>query len=411
MFQKFIKNFRDLPDSNKSMIYLMWIYSIWWVISGLFVNIFIFKLNQNIVDVIWYNIVSFTFCLVWFSLIWYIVSLLKKDIKNMYYIAYTLFIISFVYLLWFHSTLNEIIVFSIFYWTGNGAFRCAVHSQELVHIADKKRDLYSSSISAGSTIIGIAMPLLVSAIFFIAKYISINAYIILFLFLPLLYLCSFLFINQIESYIPDRIKKADVKNFFNLKKYLFWLLYICGVSLYQWIQFIISATIAITLLKTEINVWLFEWVISLLSTVILIFLSHSRTQNNRIKIMWYLTLFLSVNYFVFAFQFHILWYLIYTIISIIIWPLYRVSEHVYDLKIMDSIKYEWSDFFPAMILREVLLWIGRMIVMMIILYVATRDNMHIEKVLQTWLILIPIFLIFAWSMIALHSKYEDKTIS
>ena len=144
----------------------------------------------------------------------------------MYYIAYSLFIVAFIYLLGFHSSLEEILIFALFYGTGNGAFRCAVHAQELVHIADKKRDLYSSSISAGSTIIGISMPLLVSATFFISKQLEINGYIILFLFLPLLYITSFIFINNIESYIPDTIKKADVKNFFNVKKYLFGLLYI-----------------------------------------------------------------------------------------------------------------------------------------------------------------------------------------
>lgn len=409
MFSKFIKNFQDLPLSNKSMVYLMWIYGMGGVISGLFVNIFIFKLDQNIVDVISYNLVFFTFSFIGFSLIGYVMSLLKKDIKNMYYISYSLFILGFVYLLFFHNQLVEILLFAMIFGTGNGAFRCAVHSQELVHIADKKRDLYSSSISAGSTIIGISMPLVVSWVFFVSKILSFNGYIILFLFLPFLYITSFLFIKNIESYIPDTIKKADVKNFFNFKKYFFWLLYILWVSFYQGIQYIIWATIAIYLLKTEINVGLFEGIISLLSTVILIFLSHSRTTDNRIKIMGYLTLFLSLNYFLFVANFSIFWYLIYTIIGIIVWPLYRVSEHVYDLKIMDSIKYEGSDFFPAMILREVLLWIWRMFVMLIILYVATLTNVELQSVLKVGLILIPTFLIFTWCMIALHTKYEDTT--
>ena len=89
-------------------------------------------------------------------------SLLKKNIKNMYYISYGLFILGFIYLLLFHNNLSEILVFAGIFGTGNGAFRCAVHSQELVHIEDKKRDLYSSSISAGTTIIGITMPLFAS---------------------------------------------------------------------------------------------------------------------------------------------------------------------------------------------------------------------------------------------------------
>jgi hypothetical protein len=35
----------------------------------------------------------------------------------------------------------------------------------------------------------------------------------------------------------------------------------------------------------------------------------------------------------------------------------RISEHVYDLALMDNIKTHNSDFYPAMILREVVLWL------------------------------------------------------
>lgn len=408
MFAKFIKNFQDLPLSNKSMVYLMWIYGMGWVIGWLFVNIYIFKLNKEIIDVIYYNLVFFTFSFFWFSLIGYIISLLKKDIKNMYYFSYILFIISFLFLLFFNQNMTMILFFASIYGLGNGAFRCAVHTQELVHIADNKRDLYSSSIHAGATIIGILMPIIVAFVFYISDLINYNGYIILFLFLPILYMTSFLFIKNIESYIPKKVKKSDVINFFNFKKYKFWLLYIIWVSLYQWIWFITWATISIYLLKTEINVGLFEGIISILSTIIVVFLAHKRTENNRIKIMWYLSIFLSLNYLMFVWNFTIFWYFIYTLIWIIIWPLFRVSEHVYDLKIMDTIKLKWSDFFPAMILREVLLWIGRIIVMWIVLYISFYSSLDLKNILRVGISLMPLFLALTWVSIYLHLKLEDK---
>lgn len=411
MFQKFIQNFKDLPLSNKSMVYLMWIYGMGWVIGGLFVNIYIFKLNKEIADVIYYNLVFFTFWLLGFSLIGHIVSILKKDIKNMYYFSYTLFIVSFIFLLFFHQNMTMILFFASLYGLGNGAFRCAVHTQELVHIADNKRDLYSSSIHAGSTIIGISMPMLVSVVFYLSKFMNFNGYILLFLFLPILYMTSFLFIKNIESYIPKKIKKADVSNFFNVKKYKFWLLYIIGVSLYQWIGFITGATISIYLLKTEINVWLFEGIISILSTIILVFLAHKRTQNNRVQIMGYLSLLLAVNYVIFVGNFNIYGFFVYTLIGIVVWPLFRVSEHVYDLQIMDSIKLEGSDFFPAMILREVLLWIGRVIVMGIVLYISLASDLDLKNVLRIGISLIPLFLFVTWGSIYLHLKVERSAIT
>lgn len=126
--------------------------------------------------------------------------------------------------------------------------------------------------------------------------------------------------------------------------------------------------------------------------------------------MLYLSILISINYIIFAFNFNIYGYFIFTLIWIILWPLYRVSEHVYDLKIMDSIKLKWSDFFPAMILREVLLWIWRIAVILLILYITIYSKQNLETILIIWLSLIPIFLIIARISIYMHLKYEEKNL-
>ena len=407
MFKNFLNSFNKLPNSNKSMIFLMWIYSIWWIIWWLFINIYVFKLNKEILDVLYYNLVFITSTFLWFSFLWYLMSLYRKDIKLLYYISYILFIISFLSLFLFKSFIFSIFLFGIIYWLWNWAFWCAVHTQELVHIKDNKRDLYSSSISAWTNVISIFIPLFISLIFFLSETIfNIDWYIVLFLILPLLYLTSFIFILNIESYIPSKITKKDVYNFFNLKKYKFWLLYIFWVGLYHWLTFFMWAIISIYLLKNEINVWLFEWIISIISTILLIFIANKRNSNNRIKIMWYLILFIFINYLFFVFNFNVFWYIIFNLILIILWPLYRVSEHVYDLKIMDSIKLKWSDFYPAMILRDVILWIWRFTTVWIILYISIFFWFNLESILRIWIVLIPIFMFIAWWSIYLHLKYE-----
>jgi len=94
-----------------------------------------------------------------------------------------------------------------------------VHTQELKNIENKNRDFYSSSISAGRNIISIFSPLLIAFVFYISEIFHFDGYLILFLFLPFVYLFSFVFISDIDSYIPSKIRKVDFKNFFNLKKY------------------------------------------------------------------------------------------------------------------------------------------------------------------------------------------------
>jgi len=407
MFKKISKKFKKLPESNKSMIYLMWIYWAGWIIGSLFVNIYVFSFNTEILDVLYYNIVFLTSVLIWFSVIWLLFSIYKKNIKNMYYMAYSAYILWFIFLFTF-SWYLWIYLFAIIYWLWFWMFRCAAHTQELVNIEDKTRDIYSSIISGWNNIINIFVPIIVSIIFLVVwKYFKFDPYIILFVFLPIIYLISFFFIKNIWDYIPSKIKKKDFKNFFNLKKYLFGQLYFLSVWVYQWIMWFLFPVVAIILLKTEVNVWLFEWIITFISTFLVIFVATKRKRKNRIKFMWILSFLLFINLVIFAFNFNIYWYIIFNLFALLLNPLYRISEHVFDLKLMDTIKVKWSDFYPAMILREISLWIWRIVILFIFVFLV-KYWLDINYILKIGLSLIWLFMIIAWWAIALHMKYENK---
>ena len=60
MLSTFFSTFFRLPRSNRSMIYLMWIYSLGGVITGVFLNIYVFKIHSSIEDLILYNLVFYT---------------------------------------------------------------------------------------------------------------------------------------------------------------------------------------------------------------------------------------------------------------------------------------------------------------------------------------------------------------
>ena len=407
MLKKFIKNFKKLPESNKSMIYLMWIYWAGWIIGSLFVNIYIFSFNKEILDVFYYNIIFLTNVLIWFSGVWLLFSIYSKNIKYMYYLSYSSYIIAFI-LLFMFTWFLWIYLFAIIFWLGFWMFRCAVHTQELVNIKDKDRDIYSSIISSWKNIIDIIMPFIISAIFFIVSlYFNFSPYLVLFVILPIIYLLSFFFIKNIWDYIPLKIKKKDFKNFFNLKKYLFWQLYFLFVWLYQGLFWSIPAIIAITILKTEINVWLFEWIITFISTFLVILVSSKRKRKNRIRFMWILSVLLFINLTMFAYNFNIYWYIIFTLIALLLNPLYRISEHVFDLKLMDTIKLKWSDFYPAMIFREISLWIWRISILLFFIFLV-KSWFENNQILRIWLVFIWLFLILAWWSVALHMKYENK---
>ncbi len=406
MLKNFINTFNKLPQSNKSMVYLMWIYSVWTIISGIFINIFIYKLQNNFSYNIYYNLVFFTFTFIGFSGTWWIISLFKKDIKNMYYLSYIWFILSFIFLFILKTNLIWIFLFTIIYWLSFWMFWLAVHTQELKNIQDKNRDFYSSSISAWKNLIEIIVPFLVAFIFFISVFVNIDWYFVLFFILPFIYSISFLFIKNIKSYIPKKIKKDDIKNFFNFKKYKWGHLYFLIWWFANWIDSAILWVISIILLKNEVNIWLFQWILAIVSTFLIFHLSVKRNPKNRLKYFFIFSLLLFINYTIFGVSFSLIAFIIFSLVWLFLNPLYRVSQHTYDLALMDNIKTKTSDFYPAMLFREIVLWIWRILGLIFILLLFYSTNFSLEKVLKISLILIWISFIFSFIFIYFWDKNE-----
>jgi len=393
------------------MVYLMWIYAVWSIIAFVFVNIYVFKIHNSFKDIIFYNINFFTFWLIWFSFIWWIMSLMNKNIKNMYYIWYIFFTLSFISLLIFDWNLLWAYLFWSLYWLWNWSFRCAVHTQELKNIKDENRDFYSSSISAWRNILQIITPLIISFIFYLWNIFNFDWYFVLFLILPFLYLSSFFIINNIDSYTPNKITLSDLKNFFCLKKYKYWHLYF----LFWWgiirsFELVLIPIISIVLLKNEINIWLFQWILTLISTYVVINLSFKRNIHTRLKYYFIICFLLFLTNFVFWIIFSLTFYILFSLANIFLSPIFRVSEHVYDLALMDSIKTKTSDFFPAMIFREVVLWIWRVLALIILYVLLYFTQINTNEILQSWLLIRWLFLIILPFTILLWEKYEKNYI-
>lgn len=378
---------KELPLSNRSMVYLMWIYQVWAIISTIFINIYVFKLNNDILDVILYNILWFFWIFIGFSWFWLIISYLKKEIKNLYYLSYIFSIISFIFIYIFNNLDYSIFIFAVIYGISCWCFWVSLHANELSNINKDKRDFYSSSVSAWSTLLKIIVPLFVSLLFFTWLYLNFDWYLALFFILPFIYLISFIYLKNTWYYIPTKTNKSDLKNFLNFKKYKYANLYIMFTWIHHAIVCVILAVISITFLKNEINIWIYEAIMSLVSVFAVMFLATKRNENNRLIFMFYASFLLSLNILIFVFNFSLIWYILFSLIWIFLKPIYRVSEHVFDLKIMDSIKQWWADFFPAMIIRELVLNVARiwfLIISFFILYYIKIDLVLTLKLFLTF---------------------------
>lgn len=406
MLKNFSKNFNKLPLSNKSMVYLMWIYSAWSIITWFFINIYVFKLHNSFNEILIYNMISFTSIFIGFTIIWWIMSIIQRDIKNMYYLSYILFIISFIFIFIFKWTLFWVYLFWILYGIWTWVFWNAVHTQELKNIENKNRDFYSSSITAWNNLISIVNPLLIALIFYLANIFNFDWYYILFSILPLIYLTSFFFIKNINSYVPKKVKKQDFKNFFTLKRYKYGHLYFLIWWLIIWLSVAIIPIINLVILKNEINIGLYQWALTIISTFWIVHFSLKRKELNRFKYFSIFWLLLAINTLLFWFYFNFTYFIIYSIIWLLVTPLYRVSEHVYDLHLMDSIKVENSDFYPAMLMREVILWIWRIFALLGLFFINKTSIFSVNDLLKSGLFFLGISCILIIGSIYLWEKNE-----
>lgn len=410
MLKKFYQVFSNLPESNKAMVYLMWIYAAGDIITWIFINIYVFKLHNSLAEALVYNIIFFTSTFVWFSGVGYLMSFLQKDIKNMYYVSYLLFILAFVEMFLFQWSLFASYLFGLIYAFWYGAFWNAVHTQELKNVEGENRDFYSSSISAGRNIISIIIPLFVALIFYMTTFFVFDGYFVLFLILPLIYALSFFFIKDIRSYIPTRVTKGDFLNFFNLKKYKYGHLYFFIDGIISSLVSVVLPIVSILLLKNETNIWLFQWGLTIVSTFLVVHLSHKRNENNRLKYFFIISVFMCLNFLILWLSFCFVTFVVFSLVWLFLNPLFRVSEHVYDLSLMDNIKTPNSDFYPAMILREILLWAWRILALLVLLFLSWYTRLTLIEVLQQWLIFAWLFTIMLSWTLYLWEKYEKHLV-
>jgi hypothetical protein len=106
------------------------------------------------------------------------------------------------------------------------------------------------------------------------------------------------------------------------------------------------------------------------------------------------------------FVFSFFTFLIFSFISIFIQPMYRVSEYIYDLALMDNVKVNNSDFYPSMIMREVLTWIWKILSLFILLLFVKFTNMSIDMVMKITLILLWIMFAIKPMFVYMREKYE-----
>lgn len=388
MFQKFLINFRQLPSSNISMVYLMWIYHFGAIITNIFSSIYVYRVHESLSTVIVYHIVIFTFTLIGFVGLWVLATIYSWNTKWFFTVAFISYIFALINILFFWETFLWVFLYGALNGLWIWMYWNAIHTQELANVSDNDRDFYSSSVSFWKNIFSVLSPFIATIIFSLWLFFNVDWYKILFSFLLLIYLSGLKFIKKIDNYTPSKVSQSDIKNFYNFKKYRFWHLFF----FFDWLQnaLIVSLIpiITIIMLQTEVTTGIYKSILWIISVYLIGHFSLRRSKSSRLyyfSLFWFL---MSVTYLIFWISFQLYGFIIFSFLSILFFPLFQVSQHVYTLRLMDSVKTQNNDFYPAMLLRESILFIWRILSLWVLLLFLTQFWVSEKSALQWWVLAI-----------------------
>lgn len=359
MQSKSFARFMELRPPVKAMLYLFWIYVFAASLAGLFVQLFVYGKFQSIATNVIAMGVNFTGLMIGFCVVGWLYARLSINIKLGYVGSFILMAAGFLFL-YGDVTYQDAMLFMFVNGLGNGIYWLTIHTFELTETKNNEREFYSSMLSFGGLVVGLIAPLLGTLLLYLSEYIFHQTFTLLFIVAPIFYLFGMPFIVNVSDYRPKPIRMRDVRHFFTDRRNQFLQVYMAGDSLtFAWEVSLIPVA-SLLLLQDAKNVGIYNSIFAVISALMLVFLTRFRNEGNRLSFLALTTLLLSFFALLPAVSFTLLAFVAFSLGSVIVKPLYRVSSHVIDLETMETLAHAESDFYPTMILRDASLWLWRM---------------------------------------------------
>ncbi len=361
MLRTTFADFARLRPSVKAILSLHWIYSAVGAMTGVFVNIYLYQRFESVLFNVVAMMLYFFGCAIGFSLIGYLASRYRINMKWGYYVAFLLLSSSFLFL-YGETTALFARLFMFQNGIGLGLYWVTLHTFELTETKNEERDYYSSVLSAGDQIIELIAPACATILFYLSSdMLHLGTYTLLFVVAPLLYLLGIPLFARVRAYRPTPITLEDTKHFLHDKNNIRAQVYLFGNSLEYTTAVVILPIVAVSFLGSAKHVGIFNALFAVISACVLLLFAKVRHQGNRLKFLK-LTTFAAAAIALFMAGFYgFTAFLIFSLLSLIVNPLKRVSEHVIDLETMETLGREGSDFFPTMIFRDAAYGVWRLI--------------------------------------------------
>lgn len=347
----------------QAMTFLYWVYELGQAITSTFLSIYILLVTQSVAALITYQGIFWIGVFIGFCVWGVIIAQWQISMRFNYLKTFLIYFSSFVILLVLPKTASTMFIFAALNGLALGMFWLGVHSYEMIHTNDESRDFYSSMVTLGGQVVSVIAPLLATTLFFMAEWIfEVETYTYVFWLLPFLYLLGLPYLWQLQDYVPPKICWDHVRYICTHKETRNFRLYAVLGGWDHGTTAVIMPLISLAVLVSVINIGVFEIIIALLSILVTIFLSHKRHSQNRISLLWIsiygLIIGLALQFF---YTVHPLFFFAASLIGIIVYPIFEVSAHVIDLKVVENIK-RTASFYEGLLIRDAYLFVGRAIV-------------------------------------------------
>ncbi len=343
----------------RSLIFLFWVYSFVSRAVSAFSQIYIYQMFDSVQLNIIAAMATFTGIMIGFSIYGAIAAQFRLNAKYGFLLSFIFTALGLI-LLPLARDVPEACGAMTVRGIGAGFFWLTIHTYELMESRDHERDIYSTFLSAGDQIITLASPAFATLLIWLSHHLGLGDYTLLFLATPPIFLLGLPSLGALKDYRPEPIARHDLVHFVADRRNQAAEIYLLGGAASHILSQTLIPLAAITVLGSALNVGGFNTVFAIAGALALLAVGSRRRPENRLLILGLSSIVLIALNLMLGYSLTIVTLVVYTIGISVTQPISRVSQHVIDLKTMDGMAHSASDFYPAMILRDVALWVWRM---------------------------------------------------
>ncbi len=364
-----LAQFWSMRSRLRSLVFLFWVYSFVSRSVGAFSAIYIYKLFDSVQLNIVAAMANFTGIMIGFCVYGWIAAQARLNAKYGFPLSFAFTALG-VILLPFASDVPQACGAVAVRGIGSGLFWLTIHTYELMESRDHERDIYSTFLSAGDQILTFAAPAFATFLIWFSHRLGLGDFTLLFLATPPIFLLGLPSLGALKDYRPEPIARHDLVHFVTDRRNRAVQVYLMGGAAAHILQNSLIPLASISVLGTALKVGGFNTVFALGGALALLAVGSRRRPENRLSILGLSTIVLIALNLMLGYSLTLATLIVYTAGVSVLAPISRVSQHVIDLKTMDGMAHAASDFYPAMILRDVALWVWRMVAAALLLVFA-----------------------------------------